>query len=105
MDIYCIRRNPKCILKNCIPKCHRCNICIHDFTCQCYDFCRSIIICKHIHFIQLFHDTNPSEIHQLKIVENIFNEHSYINRKHNTNLFLVNQTENDKILHNKLKHQ
>ncbi|KAI2802350.1 hypothetical protein BLOT_009795 [Blomia tropicalis] len=38
VDKYCIRRNPKCILKNCIPKCHRCNICIHDFTCQCYDF-------------------------------------------------------------------
>ena len=35
----------------CVVKCVDCNICLHKYTCTCYDFLLHCVMCKHIHLV------------------------------------------------------
>lgn len=39
----------KCNTEDCRLVCWKCNICIHNYTCECSDHIIKLNICKHIH--------------------------------------------------------
>lgn len=38
-----------CNIEDCRLVCRKCNICIHNYTCECSDHIIKLNICKHIH--------------------------------------------------------
>uniref|UniRef100_T1KRL2 C2H2-type domain-containing protein n=1 Tax=Tetranychus urticae TaxID=32264 RepID=T1KRL2_TETUR len=56
--------------KCCSNNCTICDICYHNFTCTCSDYCVSTNICKHIHYIAMKISSERIDHGELSVVAN-----------------------------------
>ena len=59
---YCVNKEEESCPFNCLLKCNTCDICVHMYSCTCYDAVINGTICKHIHFILRYSRKGSSSI-------------------------------------------
>ena len=58
---YTIKKQ-QTICQNCHIRCKECNICIHEYTCTCPDSLLNVTMCKHIHLVIRYINSNFNRI-------------------------------------------
>lgn len=55
------RENNKCPF-NCQVRCSECDICVHQYSCECMDELLHATICKHIHLVHCYQQTSTTMV-------------------------------------------